>query len=255
MSAYSAAVIADGPFHYWRCNDSSGGYIQDVHAVTPRPLIAQGQQIGLGYSGPVSDGGACLVDANFGFAYADTEVITNPFTLECWFWQAYYGGVTQRIMTVTQGATSTAVIGTNSTGHLQTFSSAASFTAAAASAASVWHHAVITLDGTNMRTYLDSVLLDTRASGAFSQASTFIVGSGPSNGNPMAGSVSEVALYASTLSGAQVLAHFNAADQVGINPTNQSQQTGSGSPLPPPFGDPITAILNAVLIQRTTPGQ
>lgn len=252
MSAYSSAVIGDGPFHYWRCNDGPGGYLQDVHAVTPRPLIAQGQQIGSGYSGPVSDGGACMVDANFGFAYADPELLVNPLSVECWFWQAYYGGLTQRILTIAQGGASTAVFGTNSTGHFQSFSSAASFTSAAAIASSAWHHAVLTLDGTNMRTYLDGVLLDTRASGAFSQSSTYIVGTGASNGNPMAGSVSEVAVYASTLSGAQVTAHFNAADRVGQNPTNAAQQSFVPGAAPPPYGDILALIYQAVINELPT---
>jgi hypothetical protein len=252
MSAYSAAVLADNPFHYWRCNDSPGGYLQDQRAVTPRPLIAQGQQIGSGYSGPVSDGGACMVDANFGFAYYDTEVLTNPLSAECWFWQAYYQALVQHILTInTAAGASTAVIRTTATGALQTFGSAATFTGGAPIASSHWHHCVLTFDGANMRTYLDGALVGTTANGAFSQASRYIVGTAAANATPMAGSVSEIALYASTLSAARVSAHFAAADQIGQNPTNGSQQVSAGVTPPPPFGPSLQAILNAV--QRTFP--
>lgn len=255
MSAYSTLVIGDSPFHYWRCNDSAGGYLQDSHAVTKRPLIAQGQQIGTGYSGPVSDGGSCLTDANFGFAYYDTEVLTNPLTVECWFWQTYYQGLVQRILTFnTAAAVSAVVFGTDATGHFQCFGSASSFTSAAPIDSSKWHYAAATFDGTNMRTYLDGSLVDTRANAGFSLACRYIVGTAAANGNPMAGSVSEVAIYAATLSTAQLAAHYAAADQVGINPTNQSQQTG-GSTLPPPFGPAIADIRNAVIRTATIPGQ
>lgn len=245
-SAYETAVLADGPFHYWRCDDAGGGYIQDHQAVTLRPLIAQGQQIGLGYSGPVSDGGSCLVDANFGFAFYDFETIANPFSAELWFWQAYFQNVIQTFLTIqTAAAASTCVVRADATGHLAVFGPAANFTSAAVHSRSAWHHVVVTFDGVNMRTYMDNVLLDTRAQGAFSQASRFIIGSANANGTPMAGSLSEIALYASALSAARVAIHYNSADRVGINPTNQSQQQ-SGGVLPAPYGDTLSDILAAV---------
>ncbi len=247
MSAYSSLVISDGPFQYWRCNDSAGGYLQDSHAATPRPLIAQGQQIGTGYSGPVSDGGSCLTDANFGFAYYDTEVLSNPLTVECWFWQAYYQGLQQNILTFnTLGGVSTCVIRTGATGLLSVFGSAGSYTGSTPLDSSKWHYVAVTFDGTNMRTYLEGSLIDTRANGAFSQASSYVIGTARSNVTPMAGSVSEVAVYAAALSGTQIAAHFVAADQAGVNPTNQSQQGGGGA-LPPPFGPAIDDIRNAVI--------
>lgn len=246
MSAYRDAVLADNPIHYWRCNDSAGGYLQDSRAVTPHPLIAQGQQIGAGYSGPVSDGGAAMVDANYGFAWYDTETLTAPLSVEFWYWVAYSQGLTQILINVgTLAGVSTCQVRLTTTRNLQTFGNASNHTTPSQYSVSTWHHVVVTFDGTNMRTYVDGSLTNTTPQGAFSVASSYVLGTGALNANPMAGSISEYAIYASALSATRVSAHYSAADNVGTNPTNNGQIASSGfSPLP--FGPDLAAILAAV---------
>lgn len=245
MSAYSAAVLADAPVHYWRCADPGGGLGHDIGS-SPIAIHGLGTAISapFGYSGPVSDGGS--MDLALVGQYANTgnpiTVQTNPMSLEClyWNWQDFNTFCiclqvqsTNQITllwtgTVWEFVYNGAVVTTNHNGTAQH-----------------WHHLVATYDGTNARLYVDAFAAGPTAvapQAAISQI--FEIGANFSLANFGQGFFAEVAIYASALSAARVTAHFNAIDQIGTVPVFQA---AAGTP-----GGGTTQLANILAaVQKT----
>lgn len=79
-----------------------------------------------------------------------------------------------------------------------------------------WHQVVGTYDGTNIRLYVDGALSQTAAKlGPITVNRPVGIGAEPGGGTlAFEGAIAEVSIYAATLSGARVSAHFAAADQL-----------------------------------------
>ena len=84
-----------------------------------------------------------------------------------------------------------------------------------------WNHVVVTWDGSNPTMYVNGVnaaaVVTGTPSGIYnaSNAATFSIGAYDTGSNPFTGFVDETAFYATALTPAQILAHYNAAS----NPT------------------------------------
>lgn len=78
-----------------------------------------------------------------------------------------------------------------------------------------WHHCVFTHDGTNIRVYLDAILVSgpTAAGAPVSVSRQIWIGSSGVPSGIAYGAMAEVATYPVALSAARVTAHFLAADQ------------------------------------------
>lgn len=222
MSAYLTAVLADAPLYYWRLADPPGGSIASVGSNLQRLYLNTGNPQ-LGFTGPVSDGGSCLFTGKDAFISPLQLTRVPPYTLEGWFFisaapasDAYVTSLANAKLGV-QGSTAK---------ELMTVTSFA-YAPGQVVASAGWHHLVFTVSSTTIEMFYDGVSVGSTAHATASQTDYAWVGAtGNAVGsttatNFMQGWGSEVAYYASVLSHARILAHFNAADQVGLVPQNQ----------------------------------
>lgn len=247
MSAYSAAVLADSPVHYWRMADPGGGIAHDIGS-SPHHLHGLGTAISqpLGYSGPISDGGS--MDLSLDGQYANTgnpiTITADPLTIELWYWNWQALASARDLLQVQSANQITLFHSATQWSWLYngvTLATNNNFTEQA------WHHIVATHGGGNSRLYIDSNPFGPSAVAAQASVPTIM----ELSANAALGAVwgggfyAEVAIYNVALTQFQVSAHFTAADQVGQAPVNQSSGGGGGSP----YSGILNDILNAV--QRT----
>jgi Concanavalin A-like lectin/glucanases superfamily len=224
VSAYSTAVLADAPTHYWRCADPGGRLLHDIGS-TPRVLTLGTSPDCTPYSGPVSDGGSAQFEQVSGADNFDTELNGAPATIECWFWQVHRRGVIQGVFDCDQvGVTTILRVGMNATGHVVCNVALSNFISPGVMSTQAWHHLAATRTGVLTTLYVDGVAVNTLASGAQGPVSTaFELGgdTGASLGNPTSfcsGAIAEAAFYQTALSAARIAAHFAAADNVASRP-------------------------------------
>jgi hypothetical protein len=251
MSAYSSAVLADNPVHYWRMADPGGGIAHDVGS-SPLHLHGLGSAISqpLGYSGPISDGGS--MDLCLDGQYANTgnpiTITVNPFTVEMWYWN-WQALAATRLLIQIQSANQIALFhdatlwrwlynGVQSTSNFH-------FTS------QIWHHLVGTYDGANAKLYVDSTPAAPAAVAPQAAVSTIMeLSANAALGVVWGGGFfAEVAIYATALSQTRVSAHYVAADQQGQAPINLASGGGGGAPFTSALGTILSStsdILAAV---------
>jgi hypothetical protein len=221
---YVSTVLADAPHHFWRCADPGGSYLHDIGSA-PKAMLAHNNANGngsdVGYSGPASDGGSCTCGNNAAFACYEAEVFGYPVTAECWVWIAQQNGLNTVPMAIETVAGATlAYFNITAARTVQVYSAAAPMNGAIVLSLNAWHHLVAVCNVGATQLYVDGVL-DVAAAGAAgpAQANQLGIGFAPAiNGNFFAGSIAEVAVYLASLTGAQVAAHFAAADNVPSRP-------------------------------------
>lgn len=257
MSAYSAAVLADAPLHYWRMSDPGGQVARDLGS-SPLALHAGFYLARLGYTGPVSDGGSVfLTDQGVMWFPSASISYTQPLSLELWFWQTFDNGAEMKLLSTENNATYQGLGIHMSTGRKPgIFGFNSSLDSAGAIALNTWVHIVVRHDSTTRDVLVNGVL---QASGAqaFTNGSGMIsVGArGSDRTNFTEGFIGEVAMYNSILSTARCLAHYNAADQKTAFPTYQPEGTQSASTGAPTYSASdvtqiaadTTSIKNAVI--------
>jgi hypothetical protein len=220
---YSAAVLADSPYAYWRLDETSGTVAADSSGngrngnFVASPLLGQG--------GALAEAGNTAVRFNAGSAqYVDIPLAFggvgwSEITVEVW---VNLLGLTGNFQ---------AMVSSTGTGfvHLQAYESGGNNVVYGApgssflpivppNANSGWHHVVMTSKPGEQRLYLDGALIgsDTSAVNTVGLASSIRIGSGFSGGRFFQGLIDEVAIYRTALSEAQVDAHFAAASQTGV---------------------------------------
>lgn len=109
-----------------------------------------------------------------------------------------------------------------------------------------WHHVVGTYDGANARLWVDgvntaSVAVATDMSG---NHQIFLAQSSGGTGSNVL--LSDLAIYSTVLSGARILAHFNAADQVNTLPVFKGVGAGLGT-----TGVPTTQLTDLADVLRS----
>jgi Concanavalin A-like lectin/glucanases superfamily len=217
---YESTVAADVPAHWWRLADP-GGIIAVDHAtsVVKVPLFVpssnQAPYLGM------CTGGACTARgvASSLFNVSNAIAVTNLWSIEVWAWQFFAGGAT--VCTLENDPAGARLsVRTEANGNVTGFISGVG-TAVRGGVISIeaWHHFVLTYDHVNLKLYVDGALAATTAMvtstvGNYSP----LAGQDQGVGGPLTGFVEDFAYYAFVLSGAQVLSHFNAADQLGLQP-------------------------------------
>jgi Concanavalin A-like lectin/glucanases superfamily len=183
--------------------------------------IPQGAAYGsLGYSGPIGNGGSWyIVSAQFPQTANALASITSPFSFEMWFWPAVtpatnsfllqYDGVGLPEMQALYLTTNKVQFSVNNSVVVS----------AGTYARQAWHHLVGTYDGTNVRAYVDALIIGTTALAGpvtIAKAASF-GGTAGSGANFFNGCVAEIAIYNVTLSPTRINAHFLAADNsIGV---------------------------------------
>ncbi len=218
MSAYSAAVLADGPFRYWKLNETSGTTATDT---TANGNATYSGTYTLGVSGePVGDlavtldGSSGIVTAAAGLGMASEHAQT--FEILC-----RRTTITNVAMGLVSAGSGAGLFRWGGTGANQLEFVADNVLVAATSSVTHtdtnWHHVVVTYAGSGG---LVSFYFDGRVEGTPANTAHSIAASGTSAavGYDIANSTSyfngtlgQAALYYSELSATRVLAHYNAA--------------------------------------------
>jgi len=227
VSGYQAAILADAPVGYWRLDDAAGsvaanlgssgvagGYTlaggpADVALWAPRtpPAVASGQAV-------------TLVPAVASFV----EIPPGPFgaidfSFELWFRvPAAYASVGYLLNATGAGPQINLQLIANADGSLTAHRRNAAGVMATLNAAAVtrdvWHHVVYRrIPGISLSMYLDGVQVATTADtpGGMAIANAPVsVGGDPTGTNFLNGMIDEVAVYATALTPAQILAHYDA---------------------------------------------
>lgn len=225
-NTYSATVLADSPVAYYRLMETNGTSAADSsgnshtatisasgityqsagalnHDVSPQPTVS-----------PFSDFDYCFeFDGITGLVTSPVLTVGPSYSVEA-FIQGGVPPATQRLLgfnngfflTYTGGAWSSEIQFNDGSGH------------AISSVQPVldgsWHHIVFTYNNSNTTSalYIDGVLVSTSNAAAFVSPTGTAFGIGGTGTASWAGKVDEVAIYNTALTGARVLAHYNAAN-------------------------------------------
>lgn len=221
---YKATVLADSPFTYLRLNETSGTVAADSSGNGHNGTYSGG--VTLNQPGAVTEAGAraAKLDGSTGFiSLPSTGVPTGnaAFTQELW--------------ALINAAAGTSVFmgwGTNTTNEEPVFYFDASRnlfistwntdTNIATLLAGAWYHLVATYDGTTHKGYVNGQLAGSHTPGVVATPLTpaWTIGQNPSPSEFFASiTVQEAAGYATALSAARVLAHYQAGIQLFGQPS------------------------------------
>lgn len=216
--SYATEVLADSPRIYFKCEDGSGNP-QDDSGSDRDATSTLGS--GIGYQTPGAVGFGINLPGTAGW-YRDDEAaldLGDVVTMECWF-KATALGVTHGLISKLAGAYYMRIDGTAN--KLQLLASQTAMIVESTTSLSdttTFHHYAATKTGATCKLYIDGVdrtgsvsnttLVD-NIQPLLIGSDDFALGSEVANGV-----IDEVAVYATALSSARVLAHFNAAGGVG----------------------------------------
>lgn len=233
MSAYSAAVLADSPYVYYRLNETSGTALTDSSGNARGATLTSSLPPGSTASLLAADADPCITfdyNAVLGPLRADgaagSGYTTAPLTCEFWIKPVDLttsGGVCMPVSCNVGGTNGWVTYYAPSTGvwHwlIQNINDYA-FTAAAV--AGVTQHMVFVASTVpDVSLYVNGAFSQTIATGNIVSGGDIIIGNQNSLGHPIKAAVDEVALYSTALSPTRIAAHYAAAtalpSQAGIN--------------------------------------
>lgn len=208
-------------------------------------MHSRGLNIGVGYSGPVSDGGSVDLALDSGFANTGEVIAASvaAMTMEMWAWPFEHHSVTNQWVDLNTGAHQQSIQATAGKWSFVYKNTLVPAAPATNLADQTWQHVVGTYDGANARLYVNGALsgaavaiaADTAYSDLFELMGTVNTGS--------RGFIAEVAYYSVALSAVRVQAHYVAADRTGQPPIYSRAGVGSSSSSDPGL---LAYILNSV---------
>jgi len=232
--AYPAAVLADHPAGYWRLNETSGTTAADSSGSAQNGTYQNG--ITLGQSGPMAGSGAAHldgVDDAVSVPSASGGVLnpTAALSVESWVRLDAYTGNYPRLVSKPGVYELVLYVYPGGEGRLEWDVYTPTEVSTTTSYAQrlllhTWYHVAATYDGATARLYVNGVERANRA----------VSGSLVQNGNaltlsradrPLAGSLSEVAVYGTALTAAQVQAHYAAGLVPAPTPTPTAVTNGA----------------------------
>jgi hypothetical protein len=219
---YTDAVLADNPVLWWRFNDAPGSTtIVDTMGFADGteldPGATQYQQPGLITEHDEFSMGAIDNATSFVQAALPATLVPTSFTVEWWTKVIPLGGFQNALAFSTNGGDELFAANLDGTGAMgvQPGLGNVSFNTPAGTFTGTRNHYAITLSGANLTVYKNGVgihseVLGTPIAGNFNFMG---FGAGAAVGIPgsqFGGGVDELALYATPLSQARLLAHYNA---------------------------------------------
>lgn len=225
LPAYVAAVSADSPLAYWRLGDNSpsgAGSVSDrqgAYNATPNGGITWRQ------AGSVGDGSgySALFNGSTGYISAGASLATTllgsaSWTVELWL----YVGTSSSGTFAAGAASATNRFRAEHSGNRFYFSAEVGGVTVSSSLSyntiGVWYHVVLTSAG---QMYVNGTLaIGTTAAGGRNSTNNLTIGAlNTGAANFFNGRIAEVAVYSGVLSGTRVLAHFNAASDITVSPS------------------------------------
>lgn len=179
------------------------------------------------YLGPNADGGAAFLSLNTNANYyPGDQALATPLTLEVWAW-LQKGGTLQSFFAISDGVFGFE-LGVDGSNNAHFYDTTGSNNTTQAVSLQHWHHYVLSFTTSACSFYFDGAFVQFGTSAAHSGTFQFQIGAGGTGASPQRfanAAISEVAIYPTALSGAQVSAHYAAADAIAQRPVFR----GSGS--------------------------
>ena len=229
--AYSSAVLADSPVGFWQLNETSGTTAADSSGNGRNGSYVNAPTRGV--SGPITTESAnTAVSLNGTSQRVTLTSLATPRTVEAWVKLSTNTG-TLPVFSNRDGSSGHSMIFFGLSGgkafvYVNT-RSPYSLSGTTRIDNGAWHQIVYSWDGTTGKIYVDGAL-QTSAAQADGLPYTAVgsIGYDVPNGSYFPGSVDEVALYGSALTGTRIAAHYTAATTITA-PSNVSPPTVSGS--------------------------
>jgi glucose/arabinose dehydrogenase len=259
-ATYRSVVMADSPVAYWRLGEASGATAVDSRGNSSGTYVASPT---LAVAGAITGDSDTAVTFN-GSTQKVTVADSTPFravgaasfSVEVWFKHTPGAGfqlLATSLSGVDDGWAMYSQADVFGWGRQPTSGADAYADHAGAVSAGIWHHAVGTFDGTNLRLYLDGALAagPTASGGSLPSDSAFMIASETvaTGTNWFNGTLDEVAFYNYALSATRVAAHYTAGttgggvgDPTGLNGAilRLNPATGAGMP-----GNPFAGSTDA----------
>lgn len=214
VTGYPAAVLADSPLFYARLGEASGTTLLDSSGNARNGTYTG---VTLGAAGAISDGdtAATLAGASSSVgsvAYGSWMDLATTGTIECWV--KYTGTPASQISFGRTGAASSpywiGVTGATALNGTHAASGSSNVIGTKTINNGAWHHLVTTWTSSVLTLYVDGVSDGTISSPRLPIVTTETLQLGGRGANYFAGSVDEIALYATNLSSTRVAAHYAA---------------------------------------------
>lgn len=211
---YPGEIQRDAPRGWWRMHDASGspkdssGYANPVTVVTGTPTYRS--------AGPL--GG----QQTFSIAIDDGDYFTIPddptldlgdvVTIECWVKRTRSGAIEEALLAKCDANTGAYGLYYLNNNLMFAKSGVAALVQSTVSVTDTgWHHVVGTKNGASIKLYIDGVDRTGTVTNLTLADTIATVGIGHENGlSRLAGSISEIAVYPTSLSAERVLAHYEA---------------------------------------------
>ena len=216
VSAYRAAVIADGAVGYWRLGEASGTVAVDEIGAAHNGIY-EGSPT-LGATGLITgdlNTAATFAGANdVAITVSTTILLASDFSLECWIKTNNAGLNTLVFGTYSGTSNSGHGIGIYLTNVFVAFDGVGAFIVSTPSIAdNAKHHLCCTFTGVSPnvtgRVYFDGALVGTSASRSITAGGVLTIASYAGAGGGFSGTMDECAIYNSVLTPTQILNHYN----------------------------------------------
>lgn len=218
---YAGAVIQDNPVGYWRLGEPSGTTAADATGNGHGGTYTGGYTLAQAGALARDTDGAVALNGSTGYVTVPNHAawdLPGDFTVECWVKLATTAPARQTFVGHDNGA------GNNpkwmfwlESGQLNFFHHIANtltypVTGAWSPTVGVWYHLAVTRSGNNYVIYVDGTSFATGTNAVAIPAATAALEIGRAEANfYLSGSIDEVAIYPTALSGARITAHRNAA--------------------------------------------
>jgi len=243
LTGYATAVLADAPWGFWQCTETSGTTFVDASG-NGRNMTLSGSGWTLNQIGPASSMPSVVWPAGDGNSANTTATFNSATgTVEAWVYLTANPSVDLSIAACQNngGGSLTKFLKITSAG-LVFFGTTASVgaTSASALALNTWHHIVGSVGAAGTKLRIDKVTVGTAAAttsstSALAAAIHRKLGGGTTT--PGAVTIAAVAVWASQLSDAQTDAHYDAMaiSLVGFGGSAATEKAGGGSTLTVPY--------------------
>jgi hypothetical protein len=218
--SYASQVLADGAVSYWSLNETSGTTAADAKGVRPGTISGG---VTLGVPGVTAGTTAMAFDGTGRIDAAALPGLQPAFSQELWMWASVKPPTNavalsrdQFVNVTTQFYVLSDPGGLRLVFRLVT-APVASISGDPDTTLQVWHHVVVTHDGSTLRLYRDNVLLGSVASTLEPDGgpATAIGGDLRDSAAGWRGRLSDVAVYPAALTPAQIANHYALRTAVG----------------------------------------
>jgi hypothetical protein len=212
-TTFLGSILANSPTHFWRLADAEYGRLVSIGSefIDLVPWAPTGNV--LGFTGPASDGGSMLL-----VSLGPNAPLTTPnqWTMEVWVWIAWQFVAEAVLFSIPLSSGHSADVRAAGTQFKFQFTGGTAVTGGTV-ARGAWQHVAAVMRSGSTELYVNGSSVGTSGSAHTGGGGYLFVG--PANAALQLGAwFAEAVFFPSALSAAQILAHYNAADNKTMRP-------------------------------------